>query len=204
MFYTVYKITNLINGKFYIGKHQTENIHDSYMGSGRIIKQAIKKYGKENFKKEIIACLSSKQEMNAFEFKYITEELIHSAQCYNLCTGGNGGNLIDRRNKTYKEIYGERADEIANKISLSKRGMLNPFFGKKHSEEARVKISKASKSRSFDWDEHARRMKTRADRAAAGTIVYGMKNKKHSEETKAKQSAALKEYHRKRKEGIIQ
>ena len=51
MYYTIYKITNLINDKIYIGQHTTENLVDSYMGSGRNIKYAIKKYGKQHFLK---------------------------------------------------------------------------------------------------------------------------------------------------------
>ena len=50
----VYKIINLINGKYYYGIHSTENIFDGYMGSGKTIVNAIKKYGVENFTKEII------------------------------------------------------------------------------------------------------------------------------------------------------
>ena len=46
-YYYLYKITNLINNKFYIGVHETDNINDGYMGSGRAIRAAIEKYGKE-------------------------------------------------------------------------------------------------------------------------------------------------------------
>jgi hypothetical protein len=69
MFYTVYKTTNLINGKIYVGLHITNNLEDDYLGSGSQLKSAVKKYGKENFKREIIHLCKSKGECGYLEAK---------------------------------------------------------------------------------------------------------------------------------------
>ena len=87
MFYTIYKTTNKINNKYYIGKHQTKNLEDGYLGSGKLLKDPIKKYGKENFIKEILFVFFSEEEMNAKE----KELVVVSEETYNLCPGGHGG-----------------------------------------------------------------------------------------------------------------
>lgn len=84
MFYTIYKITDKTNNKTYIGKHQTENINDGYMGSGKLITRAIKKHGRENFTKEILHTFLTEEEMNQVEKALV----VIGENSYNLCDGG--------------------------------------------------------------------------------------------------------------------
>lgn len=87
-YYTVYKIVNKINGKFYIGKHITENPNDDYMGSGTLIRKAIAKYGIENFEKQIIQICENEADMNDAEIRLID---LGDPKTYNLNSGGKGG-----------------------------------------------------------------------------------------------------------------
>ena len=87
MFY-VYKTTCLVNGKFYIGKHKTVDLDDGYMGSGKLLLQAIKKYGKENFVTTILGCYDSDRKASIAERIFIVQD---SEISYNLHEGGKGG-----------------------------------------------------------------------------------------------------------------
>lgn len=69
--YLIYKITNLVNGKMYIGKHKTDNIDDGYTGSGKILKYAIKKYGIECFRKDYLMFCEDEEEMNYMERVFV-------------------------------------------------------------------------------------------------------------------------------------
>lgn len=100
MKYTVYKTTNLINNKIYIGYHATKNEYDSYLGSGRIFLKAIKKYGKENFIKEILFTYKTKKEALQKEKEIVNENFILSGLNYNCTVGGEGG--IGKSNKGRK------------------------------------------------------------------------------------------------------
>lgn len=90
-YYLLYKITNLLNNKFYIGVHSTKNINDNYFGSGAILKKAINKYGKVNFKKEILLELNSKEEMYEIESLFVDLIFINRPDVYNARVGGRGG-----------------------------------------------------------------------------------------------------------------
>lgn len=87
--FTVYKITNLINLKYYIGVHKTDNPYDNYMGSGPAIKNAIKKYGIDSFKKEILFLYHD--EISAYEKeKELLNDVWELSECYNMASGGIG------------------------------------------------------------------------------------------------------------------
>lgn len=91
MYYFTYRILNNVNGKCYFGVHQTTNIDDGYLGSGRAIKNAIAKYGKENFTKEILQYFDDSVSMYAAEEVLVNEEVVNSPSTYNMRIGGNGG-----------------------------------------------------------------------------------------------------------------
>lgn len=118
MYYLVYKITNNVNGKIYIGAHKTEDKNDEYMGSGQLIKNAIKKYGRSNFTKEILFEATNAEEM--FEKEALLIELgPHSYNLYKSGIGGTGfynGNATQARldklkDEKWREEFGRKISE---------------------------------------------------------------------------------------------
>ncbi len=93
-YHFLYKTTNLINGKYYLGMHSTFNIKDGYLGSGKILRYSIRKYGRENFNSEIIEFYDSREELANAEMELITESTLNDILCINLRKGGLGGGGI--------------------------------------------------------------------------------------------------------------
>ena len=112
--YYVYQITNLIDGKKYIGQHYGR-VDDSYLGSGLLIMAAVRKYGAENFKKEILCICESREEASKQEINYIQEtDAINSSEYYNLA-GGGYDTSVQLSNTKWRETHPEEAAQVFQK-----------------------------------------------------------------------------------------
>lgn len=86
--YVIYKITNLLNGRFYIGKHKTRKANDWYYGSSPDLQADIKKHGKNNFRKDILHIYKKESTMKKREKLIVNMDLITNPKCYNIRLGG--------------------------------------------------------------------------------------------------------------------
>lgn len=113
MFYYIYKTTNTINGKYYLGMHQHETAFDpKYLGSGVGLAEAIKKHGRDAFNCEVIEYCSTREEMFEREKALITEEVVRDNTSYNRNIGGRGGAYKGRRTSNEKHKAAVRAANL--------------------------------------------------------------------------------------------
>lgn len=165
----IYKTTNLLNGKIYIGKDK----HNSpkYLGSGVILQQAIFKYGAQNFSKEILEKCSDEMQLNEREQYWISFYNSSTREIgYNIALGGEGGDTISNH---------PRRDEIATAHSHWMQEN-NPTRGIKYGEDIRNRNADAQRLR-FEND----------------PTSNGMLGKTHTSGAKKKMSAARQLWHRK-------
>ena len=162
----IYLTTNLINGKKYIGKDQNNN--PDYLGSGKLLRQAMKKYGIENFQKEILEECNDLDQLDIREAYWIDiYNAVNSKEYYNLKPGGTGGypgnEAIDTIRNTVKNLWqdpsstynsAEYRDKLKGRIPWNKgRRDLPPAWnkGKAFSDESKKKMSEASKGQ-IPWN----------------------------------------------------
>lgn len=202
-YFGLYKITNLVNGKMYIGKHVTSDLEDGYMGSGKVMKRALAKYGEENFRKEWIMFCEDQDELDYMERVFVDETWISRSDTYNLKIGGEGGwdyinkhNLVNRSGMKGKHLAKETKQKISEAIKGKNMGK-SPWNKGKTNVYSQETLQKWSTS-------HGNRKHTVETKAKISAKVSGKNNpmygksawtgKHHSEETKRKMSESRKQY----------
>lgn len=132
MKYIVYRVTNKVNGKFYIGAHSTNNVNDGYFGSGKGILRALKKYKIENFTKDILFVFDNKEDMFDKEAEIVTKDFVKRKDNYNMVTGGDISptyqHTDESRKRVSKQFKGKiLSDEHKKKISETKKKVYHPY-----------------------------------------------------------------------------
>lgn len=131
----IYVTVNKENGKSYIGlKHfnKTGVKWDEYLGSGKILKQAIEKYGEDSFYKIIVCFAKTEEELANLEKLIIkVNDAVNNKEFYNISEGGHGG-----------DTFAGYTEEEFKKYCDNLKGENNPFYGKKHSKESVEKMLK--------------------------------------------------------------
>lgn len=157
-----YKITNHINNHFYFGVHCTDNLDDGYMGSGTRLHYAYKKYGIENFSKEILKYFDTIQEAYDYEAEIVTEDLVNNPECYNIQCGGKGWNshgtvsVIDKDGNKFrcsendpKYLSNEYVGITKNRISITHKETNKTYFVNSDDERLRSNDYKIGSSLGF-------------------------------------------------------
>ena len=136
MYGYVYKTTNLINGKTYIGQHKSGYFDIGYKGSGKLIKRAIKKYGKDKFTKTIIKDYYTTEELEKAEEELILKtNAVYDDNYYNVKLSSVGGDIFTTN---------PRKEEIREMRKQQMRGQGNHQYGKPKTEKMINSVKKAN------------------------------------------------------------
>jgi hypothetical protein len=176
--YTIYKTTNLINDRYYIGVHKSKNPNDRYLGSGRSIKESIKKYGAANFNKEVLFTYDSYEAAYNKEAEIVTQELIDDPLSYNMTLGGRGGRSL--------------SNDVKERIGNSNRGKKRSAELRKHMSESRkgrIPWNKGLKRSQVPWNKGLKGLSgTPCSEETKEKLRKHNLGKKHTEESKQKMS----------------
>lgn len=180
MYYYVYQITNLINGKIYVGKHKSikHPMDNGYYGSGKQITAAIIKYGKENFKKEILHFCSSLDEMSDKEADIVTEDFVKRIDTYNMHKGGPGGWDHWNGSKGHRETArkaGKKAAEKLNKFIAEQKANNTEWWKNWYTNVVKQNQNKNNNGWSnFSPEEYEQRRKAASKRSlGSGNSQFG-------------------------------
>lgn len=146
MYYIVYRTTNLINNKFYVGIHKQKNKEfDGYYGSGLLLIRAIEKYGIDNFSRETLYECETWTECRKLEKEIVNVDLCNDEMCYNISMGGTGGNTTCGYNAEQKQAI---VQKIRNTKLINGSYNLSTEKREKYAEQMRkIRIQPDNKGR---------------------------------------------------------
>lgn len=120
----IYITTNMVNGKKYLGQKKFARGWKTYLGSGTKFREEIKRFGKENFSRNIVHICYSPEELNAAEYEIsVYLDVVENDDWYNLCYGGG----------TISGFH--HSDETRQKMSEAQTGEKHWAFGTQHTDE---------------------------------------------------------------------
>tara|TARA_R110000850_G_scaffold57385_5_gene134277 strand:+ start:12750 stop:13397 length:648 start_codon:yes stop_codon:yes gene_type:complete len=160
----IYKTTNLLTGRYYIGMHSTDDLEDGYLGSGKRLRYSIRKYGEQNHQREILEFIDTREELKFREKEIVSLDEIAKENCMNLVVGGEGGFSSEQQRENAKKSN-ERQKELSK----------NPKWVKKRSKKMTESLNKQYE---------------KGDREKV--YFYDWNGKKRSEESKKKMSLSKK------------
>ncbi len=140
----IYKTTCNVTGKWYVGMHSSINEDDGYMGSGKILRYSIRKYGVDNHTKEILEYCDSREELVLREIEIVTKELISDGFCMNLKEGGSGG--FSSEEHKLKFIESAKKTQIQNLLAKDEK------LREKHNELSSINMKKLNLDGKVKYD----------------------------------------------------
>ena len=200
----IYKITNLINGKIYVGR--TAYVNKWYLGSGTAIKLAVKKYGKENFKKEVLE-YCTEENIKEREIYWIEELNAKGKNGYNIADGGEGFTIghspwnvgiphseETKQKQSEAKLGKQLTEEHKKNIGIGHKGQVPWIKGRQHSDETKKKMKESAKKK-VRTEEHNKNI----GKAIKGRVPWN-KGMKMDEEFKRKTSEGKKKANKLKKE----
>lgn len=176
----IYLTTNNVNGKKYIGQCSFQNrFWKTYLGSGKHLKQAVKKYGKENFSREILQYADTREELSVLEIEFISKyNAVKDPSFYNVADGGYctrgylGKSHSDEYKKKMIEFSTNRPATDNMRVNMSSIG--KKYGGFKHTETHRLAIQKvgiSNKGRKASLEERLERSSAKSGKTLFENII---------------------------------
>lgn len=201
MFGIIYITVNKVNGRKYIGQHKCKTDNDSYLGSGKALLSAIKKYGRDNFERHTLYKAETEEELDQKEVEFISAFMAtEREQYYNINEGGSANRMCGKNNPMYGKKgslapgYGrKKSDEEIKILKERMSGTSNPMFGRRYTEEEKRQIGDRQRGEKHwnygrHWSEEAKKVMSEKHKG----LPSSQKGIKRTDEQKRKISESKK------------